>query len=325
MAITRGLVLGKFMPPHAGHLHLIRTAAEQVDELTVMICSIQKEPISGALRYFWLKEIFPKLRVIHVTDENPQEPSEHKFFWSIWKNTIDRNCPNGIDKVFSSEHYGDELANHLNAKHVLVDLDRKIFPISGTAVRNEPFKNWDFIPQEVRPYFIKRVVLTGPESVGKSVLAEKLAKYFKTNFVEEYGREYCEKVSNTELTPLDFAHIAAGQLVKEDEAARHSNKILFCDTDLVVTQIWAEVFIGNAPQWIYEMNHQRKYDLFLLLKPDIPWVDDGTRNYEDIRQWQFERLQQELESRNLPYRIVSGDFEGRFEAAVEEINALLLK
>jgi len=323
MAITRGLVLGKFMPPHEGHLHLIRTAAKAVDELTVMVCSIQKEPIPGAKRYYWLKEIFPELRVIHVTDENPQEPSEHKFFWPIWKDTIQRNCPYGIDKVFSSENYGFELARYLQAEHILVDLDRKAFPISGTAVRNAPYKNWEFIPEVVRPFYIKRIVLTGPESVGKSVLAEKLATHYKTNFVEEYGRAYCEKVSNTDLTPLDFAHIAAGQLLREDEAARQSNRLLFCDTDLVVTQIWAEVFIKNAPQWIYEINHQRSYDLFILLKPDIPWVDDGTRNYEDIRQWQFERLQQELESRNLPYIVISGDFEQRLQKAIEKIDLLL--
>lgn len=311
------------MPMHAGHVHLIETAAAQVDELTVMCCSIQAEPIPGALRYYWLKEQFPKLRVIHVTDENPQEPSEHKFFWEIWKDTIHRNCPQGVDKVFTSELYGDALAQHLNAEHVLVDLDRRTFPVSGTAVRNTPFEYWKFIPKVVRPYFIKRVVLTGPESVGKSVLAQELAKHFNTNFVEEYGRRYCEQVSNTDLLPIDFAHIAAGQLTLEDEAARASNQILFCDTDLIVTQIWAEVFIGNAPQWIYEVNHLRRYDLFLLLKPDIPWVDDGTRAYEDIRPWQFERLRVELESRNLPYRIVEGDFATRQAKAIAIIDELL--
>jgi NadR type nicotinamide-nucleotide adenylyltransferase len=323
MALTTGLVLGKFMPLHKGHVYLIETAADQVDELTVMLCSIPSEPISGALRYYWLKERFPKLRVIHVTDENPQEPKDHKFFWEIWIDTIRRNCPKGIHKVFTSETYGDTLAKHLNAEHVLVDLKRKTFPVSGTALRNAPFDHWDFVPKIVRPYFIKRVVLTGPESVGKSVLAEQLATHFQTNFVEEYGRTYCEKVGNDDLTTLDFAHIAAGQLTLEDEAALSSNRILFCDTDLVVTQIWAEVFIGNAPRWIYEINHLRQYDLFILLKPDIPWVDDGTRAYRDIRPWQFERLQEELESRNLPYRIVEGDFATRKAQAIAIIEELL--
>ena len=137
-----------------------------------------------------------------------------------------------------------------------------------------------------------------------------------TNWVVEYGREYCERVGNVDLTSLDFAHIAAGQLLKEDEAAMDSNKVLFCDTDLIVTQIWAEIFIENAPQWIYEINHLRRYDLFLLLMPDIPWVDDGTRNYGDIREWQFDRLKEELVSRNLNYCVIKGDFDTRLKEAI---------
>lgn len=322
MARTRGLVLGKFMPPHKGHIHLIETAAKQVDELTVMVCSIEKEPISGALRYAWMKALFPKLRVIHVTDENPQFPEEHRFFWEIWTNTIQRNCPNGLDYFFSSELYGDELARRLNIEHILVDLKRKTVPISASKIRNAPYQNWKFIPEVVRPHYLKRVVLTGPESVGKSVLSEKLAKYFKTSFVEEYGREYCEKVG-MDLTPLDFAHIAGGQILKEDQAALKANKLLICDTDLIVTQIWGEIMLSKCPIWITELSHKRHYDLYLLLKPDIPWVNDGTRAFEEIRPRQFERLKEELECRNLNYVVVSGDFEERFKMAVMEIEKLL--
>jgi NadR type nicotinamide-nucleotide adenylyltransferase len=323
MARTRGLVLGKFMPPHKGHIHLIETAARQVDELTVMVCSIKKEPISGALRYAWMKALFPKLRVIHVTDENPQFPKEHRFFWQIWVDTIQRNCPNGLDYFFSSELYGDELAIRLNIQHVLVDLERKTVPISASQIRNNPYLNWEFIPRNVRPYYLKRVVLTGPESVGKSVLSKKLANHFKTIYVEEYGRDYCEKMG-MDLTPLDFAHIAGGHILKEDEAALNANQVLICDTDLIVTQIWAEIMLSECPVWITEMSHHRKYDLYLLLKPDIPWVDDGTRAFEEVRPSQFERLKEELESRNLNYVVIEGnDFEKRFEKAVAEIQKIL--
>lgn len=310
------------MPPHKGHMYLIETAAQQVDELTVMVCSNEKEPIPGALRYFWMKALYPELRILHITDENPQYPEEHRFFWEIWENTILQNCPNGLDVFFSSENYGDELARVLGTKHVLVDLERKKVPISAFKIRHSPHKYWQFVPEIVRPYFLKKVVLSGPESVGKSVLSEKLAKHYKTTFVEEYGRTYCEGIG-MDLTELDFAHIAGGHLLKEDEASRNANKVLICDTDLIVTQIWAEIFLGYCPQWIIEMSHQRKYDLYILLKPDVPWVDDGTRAFEDIRKSQFERLQEELESRNCNYVIIEGDFEERFEKAVFEIDKLL--
>jgi HTH-type transcriptional repressor of NAD biosynthesis genes len=92
-----------------------------------------------------------------------------------------------------------------------------------------------------------------------------------------------------------------------------------------VTQIWAEIMLPECPLWITEMSHQRHYDLYFLLKPDIPWVNDGTRAFEEIRPRQFERLKEELESRNLNYVIISGDFEERFQKAVSEIEKLLVE
>lgn len=322
MATTKGLVLGKFMPLHQGHIHLIETAAREVDELTVLVCSIKSEPIPGPLRYSWMKRQFPRLRVLHITDENPQTPEDHRFFWEIWVDTISRNCPDGLDVFFSSELYGDELSKRLGIRHVMVDLERRHVPISATKVRSNPGKYWEFIPAVVRPYYCKRVVLTGPESTGKSVLAQKLAAFFDTEQVEEYGRTYCEK-HGTDLSPLDFAHIAGGQLLLEDEAAQKANRVLFCDTDLIVTQIWAEIYFEYCPQWILTAGHERPYDLFLLLSPDIPWVDDGTRGFREIRQAQWKRLKEELESRNLPYVSISGDFEERFQQAVRAVKTIL--
>lgn len=322
MAVTKGLVLGKFMPLHQGHIHLIETAARQVDELTVLVCSIKSEPIPGALRYGWMKEQFPKLRVLHVTDENPQVPEDHRFFWEIWVDTIRRNCPEGLDSFFSSEQYGFELASRLGIRHVLVDLERKTVPISATKIRANAQQYWQYVPEVVRPYFCKRVVLTGPESTGKSVLAQKLAAHFDTVFVEEYGRTYCEE-HGMDLSPLDFAHIAGGQLLLEDEAARKANQVLFCDTDLIVTQVWAEIFFQYCPPWIRQASHERRYDLFLLMSPDIPWVDDGTRAFEEVRVKQWKRLREELESRNLPYISISGSFDERLASAVEAVKNIL--
>ncbi len=322
MATTKGLILGKFMPPHNGHKFLIETAAKQVDELTVLVCSIQSEPIKGVLRYAWMKALFPHLRVLHVTDENPQEPADHPDFWEIWTNTILKNCPDGIDIVFTSEDYGDELAKCLQAQHVLVDKERATVPISASKIRNSPFENWEYIPKQVRSYFIKRVVLTGPESTGKTVLSKQLAEHFQTVWVSEYGRQISEERGD-DLTPMDFAHIAGGQLVSEDKAAEKANKVLFCDTDLIVTEVWGEIFMGQCPTWIIEMNHLRRYDLFLLLSPDIPWIDDGTRGYSDIRERQYKRIKDELVSRNLPYVEISGSYTERFNKAVDEVKKLL--
>ena len=103
----------------------------------MLVCSLESEPIPGALRYGWMRELFPDVRVVHVTDENPQEPHEHPEFWRIWTDTVLRHAERP-DVVFTSEAYGWELARRLGAEHVPVDLGRELVPISGTAMRDEP-------------------------------------------------------------------------------------------------------------------------------------------------------------------------------------------
>ncbi len=172
--------------------------------------------------------------------------------------------------------------------------------------------------------YLYRVALVGPESCGKSYLAEHLAAHFQTAFVEEYGRTYCEKFG-MQLTELDFAHIAGGQLYREDHMAKQANRVLFCDTELIVTQVWSEIYFqGRCQPWIVWASHARHYDLFLLLQPDIPWQNDGLREYEHQREFMFRRLHEELESRHYRYTIISGGFEERTRRAVEAVEGLLL-
>src|SRR5262249_50790304 len=140
----------------------------------------------------WMKELHPDCRVVPVTDENPSEPREHPDFWEIWTASIRRACPEPIDVVFTSESYGDELARRLGARHVEVDRERVAHPVSGTALRRDPYAQWAFLPPPVRAHYVKRVVITGPESTGKTTLAQQLATHFGTRWVPEYGRVYLD-------------------------------------------------------------------------------------------------------------------------------------
>lgn len=315
----KGFTLGKFLPPHKGHLHLIQSALEQVEELTVLVCTIEKEPIPGILRYQWLKELCPLAKVVHVTDEVPSYPYESADFWDIWIPLLKREIDPKTEVFFSSEEYGFEVAEKLGIQHELIDMERVNVPISATEIRNNPFENWEYIPDNVKPYFIKRVVLTGPESTGKTYMAERLANHYNTSWVEEYGRHYFVE-RNGKLIISDIIEIAKGQLKDEDQRASTANRILFCDTDLIVTQIWSEIYFQECPIEVIALNSYRHYDLYLLMDIDIPWEDDGTREFPHLRQWHFNKLKEELDKKNLNYIIISGPLENRLNKAIEAIN-----
>jgi HTH-type transcriptional regulator, transcriptional repressor of NAD biosynthesis genes len=320
----KGFVLGKFMPLHKGHLFMIHSAMELVDELTILVCSIKNEPIDGELRFKWMKESVKDANIIHVTDEVPSYPHEHVDFWNIWTNLLQREIDSETEVFFSSESYGDEVAERLGIQHVIVDQQRLNIPISGSEIRNNPFKNWDFIPDVVKPYFTKRIVLTGPESTGKTTLTEKLAIHYKTSWAKEFGRDYfVEKEGNLNIE--DITNIAIGQVSLEETAIKNSNRIAFFDTDLIVTQIWSEIYFQECPQKVIEMTYQRDYDLYLLMDIDIPWEDDGTREFPNLRQWHFDRIKTELENRGLKYIVISGDFEERFKLCIEAVESILFE
>ncbi len=308
------------MPLHNGHLYLIESAIKQVDELIILVCSIQKEPISGELRYQWMKEAVPNAKVVHVTDEVPSYPHEHPDFWAIWTKLLKREIDPKTEVFFSSEDYGDEVAERLGIEHVLIDQQRKIVPISATEIRKKPLKNWEFIPNHVKPFFVKKIVLTGPESTGKSTLSNQLANCFDTNFVTEYGRDFFVE-NEGELKFNDFEKIAKGQLKLEEEAIKVSNKLLFCDTDIIVTKIWSEIYFNDSSEKLDDLIKKTNYDLYLLLDIDIPWEDDGTREFPHLRQWHFERIKRELEERKLPYAIISGEDTNRLANAINVIKS----
>lgn len=151
--MASGFLLGKFLPLHRGHMHLIEFARARVEPLTVLVCTLRRDPIPGSLRYEWVRGLYPDVDVRHCTDEIPSYPHEHPDFWAIWTATIRKFLPAGPDWVFSSERYGDELADRLGARHWLVDLERRRVPVSGTGVRLRPAAYWEHLPEPVRAYY----------------------------------------------------------------------------------------------------------------------------------------------------------------------------
>ena len=165
-----------------------------------------------------------------------------------------------------------------------------------------------------------KVAITGPESTGKSTLAEKLAHHYKTDFVPEYSRTYLENFEGR-YTEDDVVEIAKGQhnLILEEE--KKSSKILIADTEIVVCKIWVEYVFKHSNKVIDEILKQQDFDLYLLCDIDLPWTYDPLRENPNIdeRKELFEIYRNTLEQMKVPFEIVSGNDEVRVNNAIKVI------
>jgi len=131
----------------------------------------------------------PGYRVLHMHRDIPQPPEDAADFWPIWRKAIAEFHPERIDWVFGSEGYVHRLAREVGAKPFPVDTDRQIVPVSATAIRSDPWKNWDYVTGAVREYYQRRLVLVGAESTGKTTMAADMAARRKCQVIPEYGRD----------------------------------------------------------------------------------------------------------------------------------------
>lgn len=327
---TTGMVLGKFFPPHLGHKHLVDFARSYADEVTVIVGTLARETIPGALRYEWMQRICaaPNVRVVHLTDENPQYPHEHPDFWNIWKASLTRMLPGPVDYVFASESYGWPLAEVLGAEFVPVDISRSMVPVSGTAIRENPLANWEFLPPCVRPYFLRRICVFGPESTGKSTLTKNLAAEFETSFVGEYARVVLESKKGS-CTADDLPRILRGQRAASRALAEQSNRVLFSDTDEIATLLWHHWLFGegpgktrywrDAPRELVDAAESANQDLYLVCDVDVPWIGDSVRYFPEGRGAQFDDCIRILDAFEKPYRVVSGGWDERLASAAEAV------
>lgn len=312
--MTTGLVIGKFLPPHHGHKHLIDTAAAGVDHLDVLVCARPDQPIDGPTRARWLAEIHPGISVIVVDDDIPDESEP-------WARRTVEILGRPPDVVFTSEDYGPRFAALLGARHVSVDPDRRRYPVSGTAVRADPAAHWHLLEPCVRAHYARRVCIVGAESTGTTTLARALAEYFHTLWVPEYGRRYSEERAPGPWSTAEFVAIARHQQADEDAAARRSGPVLVCDTDALATAVWHERYLGQPSPEVEALAAARPYSLHVLTRDDIPFVQDGTRDGEHLRRWMTERFRQRLAERAEPWIEVGGNLDARVTAVVAALSS----
>lgn len=307
----KGLIIMKAYPFHLGHNFLIESALEKCDILYVLVCSLKRETIEGKKRFKWFEEQFfgnGKIRLVHVEDEVPQEPKEHPDFWNIWKELIFKYAGK-VDYVFTSEEYGDPLADVLKCTHVLVDKNRETYPVSGTKIRNSITENWHMLPNPVKKDLVKKIVILGPESTGKSVLARKVSEEFNLNLVTEYGREFYENLGDRELAYEDLSTIASNHLMLEESISEQedSSSVIICDTNLITTESFGKILYGKCPKWIEIYNKNVLYDLCILLRPDVKFIQDGTRNETLDREKHYKIIYDRLNEVGQKFIVISGN------------------
>lgn len=334
---TIGFFGGKFLPLHLGHVYAITQASTLVDELFIVlvtnsdrdkeICKTGNlEFIPPAVRLSWIGETFSNIdniRIIYVEEEWSEDEND----WSDGVEKIKRAINRPIDFVFSSEPSYDRLFRkyYPDTEHILIDEVRKNVPISATQIRNDVYGHWEKLPPAVRKSYVISIAVVGTESCGKSTLTKQLAKVFNTNFIEEVGRTYCERYSDR-LTVDLFDDIAMEHYLLQRSERKSSNKLLFVDTEAVVTQYYLDMYFkGTRSQLIEEIIKKQTFDLILYLEPDVEWVHDGLRSAgEEFERTENNRvLKNMFTKRNIEFISISGTYKDRFEKAKMLVDDLL--
>jgi NadR type nicotinamide-nucleotide adenylyltransferase len=169
---------------------------------------------------------------------------------------------------------------------------------------------------------IRRVVVTGSECTGKTTLARELAARFGTSWSPEHARVYAVG-KGSDLTLADVDPIARGQMAGEDEAMRRATRLVVHDTDLLSTVVYSRHYYGACPEWVERAARDRRADLYLLLRPDVPWVPDPARDRGEQRDAIHVLFQEALAEFRVPVREIGGCWAERRARAQDAIDALL--
>ena len=354
-----GLVIGKFYPPHLGHIYLIRTAAAHCRQLTVGVLGSSAESIGIAERVAWLRETFadaPHVRIVGALDDVPIDytsPAIWAAHVAVMRQAVqeaNRVCGQAptVDAVFTSERYGQELARQFDSAHVCLDQTRSLYPVSGTAVRADPVAQWPMLPPAVQAGLALRVVVLGAESTGTTTLSQDLAAalrrrggvWARTAWVAEYGREYSHNllalararnasagVADIAWESSDFSAVAAEQCRLEELAARHGSPVLVCDTDAFATRLWHERYTGRPSASVAAIAQAMPPRSLYLLTSDagVAFEDDGLRDGAHLRSWMTARFRTLLREQAAPWVELTGSTAERCRHALDVVDGCITK
>ena len=333
MRYSVGMYGGSFNPLHLGHVDCIIRAANQCLELFVVLSTgTNRAEVPALVRYRWLYTLtkhIGNVRIILLEDDAASKEAYDQSFWMRDAEKVKQQIGKPIDVVFCGSDYDkNSFWNICYPDSEIVIFERN--EISSTELRKDLYGHWDWLPMIVRPYFVKKVLIIGTESTGKSVLTINLAHRFATNYIEEAGRELSERSgTDMRMLPADFTEILLRQKISEIEAIENSNKILFEDTDALVTLFFMEFLddpdIARNSVLARAIDALNEYDLILFLEPDVPFVQDGDRRIEQQQERDLcsHRIKDIIESCGKKYHCLHGNYQEKYQKAVALTEALL--
>jgi len=324
--MTKAFVFGKFLPFHKGHEAMINFALSKCDFLTVLVCCSDKESVPDTFRKAWIENTFENRKNIEIRTFNyleselPNTSETAESVSKIWADIFKKQFPD-YSLLITSEEYGNFVAVFMNIQHIAFDISKKLFPVSATAVRNDVFTNWEYLPDSVKPDLSVKIVILGTECTGKTTLTEKLAKYFNSSFVLEAGRDI---IANSNSFTFDDLHLVATEHAKRiDKIILADNALVIIDTDIHTTKSYSRFTFEKELKISTNIYNSNKANLYLYLNNDVEYLQDGTRLSEVERNLLDLSHRQILTDHNIDIIEIKGDWDKRFEKAVEEINKLI--
>lgn len=330
-----GMYGGSFNPLHLGHVNDIINAANQCEKLYLVLSNTNDpKEIDHRERLMWLKSITQDMENVEVFEIFDKNISKDTYDWNLGANDIKNYINSSIDVVFSGDDYkGRNIWESLYPESQIIYFPRDEINISSTEIRENPYAYYDYLPKIVQRHYIKKVCVIGTESCGKSTLVRNLAKYFNTTYVEEAGRFICDEAGGIDnMQKYHYFDILFKHKQLEKEALENANRVLIIDTDSLITLYYYQLGFGNEDDTdkafeniATSISNLNGYDLYLFLEPDVKWVQDGTRTYgeDDVREKNNQKLKEILETNNIKYVSIKGNYQERYERGKSLVKQLI--
>jgi nicotinamide riboside kinase len=276
------------------------------------------DPLPMHLRVGWLQELAPRVGIVPLDLPSAAALGEGAPLAEL-KELLTSSPVLRPHALVGPGLRDRALARSLELAYLPVDVPGPM--PSPEALRESPLRHWSHLPAPVRAHYARRVVVMGPESTGKTTLARELARRYNTVWTTEYLRVHLD-AKQAECTPDDLPKVVAGHRATEAVLARLANRVLFCDTDPLMTAVYSRFYYHEVPEWLEAAAVERRAAHYLLLDADVPWVADPQRDQPHGRERILAMCREQLDRYGLPWTLLSGSWDERLRQACSLVDAL---